>query len=110
MVLRQPHRSCSRLKVIRSPRPSWKAVRVGIVLRSLPQSDVHFLDLLDHPKVADAGVVGIQDDYAGELPIAFIVLKPDVSSALSANPQLASGLRKSIFEVMLKDRLFYAFV
>ena len=49
--------------------------------------------------VADAGVVGIHDDYAGELPIAFIVLKPDVSSALSKEPTLANELRKSIFQV-----------
>lgn len=31
--------------------------------------------VLGHPKVEDAAVVGIPDDYAGELPYAFIVPK-----------------------------------
>jgi len=30
--------------------------------------------LLDHPDVSDACVVGIPDDYSGELPLAFIAL------------------------------------
>lgn len=31
--------------------------------------------LLDHPDVADACVVGIPDDFSGEVPLAFVVLK-----------------------------------
>ena len=31
--------------------------------------------LLDHPKVADSGVVGVADERAGELPRAYIVKK-----------------------------------
>jgi 4-coumarate--CoA ligase len=34
--------------------------------------------LLGHPKVEDVAVMGIRDDYAGELPKAFVVLKSDV--------------------------------
>ena len=39
--------------------------------------------LLTHPAVADAAVVGRQDDRAGEVPAAFVVLKPgqEVSEA-----------------------------
>lgn len=33
--------------------------------------------LLTHPGVADAGVIGIADDEAGEVPKAFIVRQPD---------------------------------
>ena len=32
--------------------------------------------LLGHPKVEDCAVLGIKDDYSGELPKAYIVLKP----------------------------------
>lgn len=33
--------------------------------------------LLSHPKVADAGVVGLPDELAGELPVAFVVKKTE---------------------------------
>jgi len=55
--------------------------------------------LLDHASVADAAVVGIPDDFAGELPLAFIVLQPGVSSAVQCDPTLADKVRSSIFEV-----------
>ena len=34
--------------------------------------------LLDHPYVADVCVVPIPDDYSGEVPLAFVVLSPEV--------------------------------
>lgn len=34
--------------------------------------------LLGHASVADAAVIGIPDDYAGERPFAFVVLRPGV--------------------------------
>ncbi|KAF2005881.1 4-coumarate-CoA ligase 2 [Amniculicola lignicola CBS 123094] len=34
--------------------------------------------LLGHEKVEDVAVMGIQDDYSGELPKAFVVLKPTI--------------------------------
>eukprot|EP01080_Neovahlkampfia_damariscottae_P007366 gene7366-11688_t len=36
--------------------------------------------LLGHPAVADCCVIGVQDDEAGELPKAFIVLKPNTKA------------------------------
>jgi long-chain acyl-CoA synthetase len=32
--------------------------------------------LLEHPDVADCGVTGVPDDEAGEVPKAFVVLRP----------------------------------
>lgn len=34
--------------------------------------------LVNHPKVLEAGVVGLPDEYAGELPLAFVVKDPGV--------------------------------
>ncbi|XP_069682650.1 luciferin 4-monooxygenase-like isoform X2 [Periplaneta americana] len=35
--------------------------------------------LLTHPAVKDAGVIGIPDEVAGELPLAFVVKQPETS-------------------------------
>lgn len=32
--------------------------------------------LLTHPAVKDAGVIGVPDETAGELPLAFVVKQP----------------------------------
>jgi acyl-CoA synthetase (AMP-forming)/AMP-acid ligase II len=42
----------------------------------VPPAELEAL-LLTHPAVADAAVVGLPDDEAGEIPAAFVVLKPD---------------------------------
>jgi acyl-coenzyme A synthetase/AMP-(fatty) acid ligase len=39
--------------------------------------------LLEHPGVADAAVIGVIDRWAGEVPKAFVVKKPD--STVSAD-------------------------
>nr|WOX60592.1 luciferin 4-monooxygenase [Pteroptyx tener] len=60
--------------------------------------------LLTHPSIMDAGVTGIPDEYAGELPAACVVLKPGhnitekslvnyVSSRVSSVKKLRGGVR-----------------
>src|SRR6266851_127303 len=40
--------------------------------------------LLWHPDVADACVVGIPDEYSGELPLAFVVLSADAAKRVAS--------------------------
>ncbi|KAI0711319.1 phenylacetyl-CoA ligase [Earliella scabrosa] len=51
--------------------------------------------LLNHPDVADAAVIGIPHEYSGEVPLAFVVLKPEVAARDSAS---LDEVRRSIYE------------
>ncbi len=55
--------------------------------------------LLSHESVADAAVIGIPDDYAGELPIAFVVLKPDVAAHVTRDVEGAKQIREELYKV-----------
>lgn len=44
--------------------------------------------LLGHEKVEDVAVLGLKDDYAGELPKAFVVLKPMFTESESVGKEL----------------------
>ena len=48
----------------------------------VPPAELEAL-LLTHPEVADVAVVGIPDEEAGELPKAFVVLKPGADTTAS---------------------------
>jgi 4-coumarate--CoA ligase len=46
----------------------------------VPPAELEAL-LVTHPNVADVAVIGVPDDEAGELPKAFVVLKPDTTAS-----------------------------
>src|SRR5579859_7532193 len=55
--------------------------------------------ILDHPDVTDTCVVGIQDEYSGELPLAFVVLCPEAIKRVEESPQAADKINASIMKV-----------
>ncbi|KAI0067072.1 phenylacetyl-CoA ligase [Artomyces pyxidatus] len=57
--------------------------------------------LLAHPSVADACVVGLPDEYSGEVPLAFVVRQPKVASA---NPE---DLRAEIKKYVADTKVYY---
>lgn len=50
--------------------------------------------LLGHDKVEDVAVMGIQDDYSGELPKAYITLKPGVSADSKTGKELIDFVKE----------------
>ncbi len=69
-----------------------------VIIRSAHNIDPGLIEeaLLRHPQVLHAAAVGEPDEYAGELPVAFVTLKP--GSALAALPadEAAAALLREI--------------
>ncbi|KAJ7264019.1 phenylacetyl-CoA ligase [Mycena haematopus] len=63
--------------------------------------------LLDHPDVSDACVVGIPDEYSGEIPLAFVVLTVDAATRAEANPSVLEGIRASILKHVADNKIAY---
>ncbi|KAJ7040366.1 amp dependent CoA ligase [Mycena alexandri] len=61
--------------------------------------------LLLHPAVADACVVPIPDDYSGEIPLAYIVLREDAQKRVLKSPregeQLKAALKKHVADTKI---------
>ncbi|KAF9024465.1 hypothetical protein BDP27DRAFT_1387428 [Rhodocollybia butyracea] len=51
--------------------------------------------ILDHPWIADAGVVSIPDDYSGEVPLAFVVPVPNIMNEINTF-QLKESVMKHV--------------
>ncbi|KAG1879094.1 hypothetical protein F4604DRAFT_1579408 [Suillus subluteus] len=63
--------------------------------------------ILDHPDVTDTCVVGIQDEYSGELPLAFVVLRPEAAKRVEENPQTADEIKASIMKHVVDNKVGY---
>jgi 4-coumarate--CoA ligase len=55
--------------------------------------------LLQHPDVGDACVVGIPDEYSGEVPLAFIVPSHEAQERIAKNPNEAEKIKQAIIKV-----------
>lgn len=47
----------------------------------------------------DVGVVGVPDEYAGEIPLAFVSLSQNAIERLKQSPNEADAIKKSICKV-----------
>ena len=55
--------------------------------------------LLNHPDVVDVCVVGIPDDFSGEVPLAFIVVEAKAAKCIAKDPQAAKKLKVTLMQV-----------
>lgn len=55
--------------------------------------------LINHEAVADAGVVGVPDDFAGEVPAAFVVLQPAIAEKVKHSEKAAQEVKRDIAKV-----------
>jgi acyl-CoA synthetase (AMP-forming)/AMP-acid ligase II len=56
----------------------------------VPPAELEAL-LLSHPAVADAAVIGLPDDEAGEIPVAYVVLKAGASASAAELAEHVAG-------------------
>ncbi|KAJ3917476.1 hypothetical protein F5877DRAFT_91216 [Lentinula edodes] len=63
--------------------------------------------ILDHPDVNDACVVGIPDDYSGEVPLAFVVLKPEAAQRAISSIEESARVKASIQKHVSDNKVYY---
>jgi 4-coumarate--CoA ligase len=54
---------------------------------------------LDHPDCADVGVVGVADEYSGEVPLAFVALSNEALQRIKKDPAEAERIKVSLKKV-----------
>jgi 4-coumarate--CoA ligase len=73
----------------------------------VPPAELEAL-LLTHPAIADAAVVGLPDEEAGEIPVAHVVLRPGVQVTPEEIQEFVAGQvahYKQIREVVITDAI-----
>ncbi|KAJ3935129.1 MAG: phenylacetyl-CoA ligase [Lentinula lateritia] len=63
--------------------------------------------ILDHPDVNDACVVGIPDDYSGEVPLAFVVLKTEAAQRAISSIEESAKVKASIQKHVSDNKVYY---
>ncbi|KAF8558344.1 acetyl-CoA synthetase-like protein [Imleria badia] len=63
--------------------------------------------ILDHPDVADTCVVGTPDEYSGELPLAFVVLRSDALNRIRNDPAAAETIKQSVIKHVADNKVGY---
>ncbi|KAG6872214.1 hypothetical protein C0992_009757, partial [Termitomyces sp. T32_za158] len=63
--------------------------------------------ILDHPDVAAVCVVGIQNDYSGEIPLAFIVLTAAALSRVKERSSAVNEIKASIIKHVADNKVRY---
>ena len=58
--------------------------------------------LFAYPDVADACVVGVPDEYSGELPLAFVVLKADAKARIGADRGQERRMKEKIMKLRIE--------
>ncbi|PCH36898.1 amp dependent CoA ligase [Wolfiporia cocos MD-104 SS10] len=63
--------------------------------------------LLDHPDVSDVCVVGVPDDYSGELPLAFVALSPNALERVKKDPGEAERIKATLMKHVSDTKVHY---
>jgi len=63
--------------------------------------------LIVHPHVQDAGVVGISDEYKGEVPLGFVVLEPSVAKRVQSSVSEAEKVRGELKKWVADNKVRY---
>ncbi|KAJ3574470.1 hypothetical protein NP233_g1748 [Leucocoprinus birnbaumii] len=63
--------------------------------------------LLDHPDVSNTCVVGVPDEYSGEVPMAFVVLSPSATKRVAQDQKQIDEIKKSIMKHVADNKVAY---
>lgn len=62
---------------------------------------------MGHPDVLDACVVGVPDEYSGELPLAFVVLQPKAARKAKSSTKETEAMKHSVAKHVSDHKIKY---
>ncbi|KAI0937764.1 hypothetical protein AcW1_003837 [Taiwanofungus camphoratus] len=63
--------------------------------------------LLNHPDVSDVCVVSIEDDYSGDLPLAFVVPSASAQERIKKDPAEADKIKAGLIKYVADGKVYY---